>query len=36
MATDADNEATGVHETTTRQAANLETRITLGATMMRQ
>ena len=31
-----DNEETDVHETETRQAANLETKITLGATMMRQ
>ena len=34
--TDEDNEETDVHETATKQAANLETRITLGATMMRQ
>ena len=34
--TDKDNEETDVHKTATRQAANLETKITLGATMMRQ
>ena len=31
-----ENEETDVLETETRQAANLETKITLGATIMRQ
>ena len=33
LATASDNEETEVHETVTTQAAGMETRITLGATM---